>query len=194
MLSGVGQQARGQVRGLHLPPAQMASHRRSAATLPTLATVAERGKPVVLPSRVGRPQGRLMGRRVKERGASQRRPVMGRIGVEPKDARHRGQGMRPQVATAQATLPPTQVGRLPRGVGGREASANRRRGPSRSVGAVVMAVAGAAPATVILSVAGSVVVTPRLTSRPMGQPRCVRGGGGRRSRLVRNPAAALADA
>jgi hypothetical protein len=49
MLSGLGQKARGQVRGLILPPAQMAHHRRRAAALPTLATAAERGKPVVLP-------------------------------------------------------------------------------------------------------------------------------------------------
>jgi hypothetical protein len=193
MLIGWDQKVRGQVRGLHLPKAQLASHRRIAATLPIRVAAAERGKPVVLPFGVGRSQGRLMGRRVKERGASQRRSVMGRIGIEPTDERLRGRRRRPQDADAVATSPPTKVGRLPRGVGGRETSANRRSGPSRSVSAVARTVAGAARATVILSVAGSAVVTPRLTP-PMGQPRCVRGGVGRRSRLARNSAAALADA
>jgi hypothetical protein len=194
MLSGWDQKVRGQVRGFLVPPAQMASHRRKAATLPIRVAVAERGKPVALPQGVGRPQGRLTGRRVKERGVSQRRSVMGRIGIEPTDERLRGRRRRPQDADAKATSSPAQAGRLPRGVGGRETSANRRSGQSRSVSAVATTVAGAARATVILSVAGSAVVTPRLAPRPMGQPRCGRGGVGRRSRLVRNSAAALADA
>jgi len=52
-------------------------------------TSAERGKPVVSPApsprgaRESEPQGEPMGQRVKEEGESQRRPVMGRIGVEP---------------------------------------------------------------------------------------------------------------
>jgi Flp pilus assembly protein TadD len=50
MLSGLGQQARGQVRGLVRPPAQLAHHRRRAATSPTLGTAAQRGKPVALPA------------------------------------------------------------------------------------------------------------------------------------------------
>src|SRR5215468_1725608 len=73
-----------------------------------------------------------------------------------------------------ATSPHPKGGRLPRGVGGREPSANRRRGRRRSVGAAVMAVAGAAPATEIISVAGTAAVTLRLAPRPMGQPRPVR--------------------
>ena len=68
-----------------------------------------------------------MGLRVKEEGASEGRPVMGRIGV--------------------ATLPPAKAGRLPSGVGGREPSANRRRLGCRTVGAVVTTVAGAPAAT-----------------------------------------------
>jgi len=48
----------------------------------------ERGKPVVLPQgtapRKGPVRGRLKGRRVKEEGASEGRPVTGRIGVERK--------------------------------------------------------------------------------------------------------------
>jgi hypothetical protein len=194
MLSGLDQKVRGQVRGLHFPPAQMASHRRIAAALPTPVTAAQRGKPVALPCGVGRPQGRLTGRRVKDRGASQRRPVMGRIGVEPTGARHRERWMRPEDTAGAATSPPTKVGRLPRGVGGREASANRRRGQSRTVGAAAMAVAGAAPATAVNSVAGPAVVTPRWTPRPMGQPRPARGVVGRRSRAGSYRAGTLSDA
>jgi len=74
-----------------------------------------------------------------------------------------------------ATLPRPKGGRLPKGVGGREQAANRRRGQSRTVGAVATTVAGAASATEIISVAGSAVVTPRLSSKPMRQPRPVEG-------------------
>jgi hypothetical protein len=49
MLIGLDQKVRGQVQGLRDPLAQMRYHRRKAATFPTLATTAERGKPVVLP-------------------------------------------------------------------------------------------------------------------------------------------------
>src|SRR5437868_3676198 len=92
---------------------------------------------------------------------------MGRIGVEP-------------VATSLHA----KAGRLPSGVDGREPSANRRRGQSRSVGGIATIRAGAAPATAIpiISVAGTVVVTSRLTPSPRGQPRPVRGVVGRRSR------------
>src|SRR5215831_2188800 len=96
-----------------------------------------------------------MGPRVKDRGASEGRPVVGRIGV--------------------ATLPHPKGGRLPRGVGGRGASANRRRGRRRTVGAVVTAAVGAASATEVPSVAGTAAVTPRWTPRPTGPPRPVRG-------------------
>ena len=54
-----------------------------------------------------------MGRRVKDEGGSEGRPVMGRIGV--------------------ATSPRAKASRLPSGVGGREPTANRRGGQSRSV-------------------------------------------------------------
>jgi hypothetical protein len=92
-----------------------------------------------------------MGLRVEEEGESECRSVMGRIGV--------------------ATSSHAQAGRLPSGVGGRERSANRRRGRRRSVGRAAMALAGAASTTEITSVAGSVSVTFRLNPRPMGQPR-----------------------
>src|SRR5215468_6130284 len=58
-----------------------------------------------------------MGLRVEDEGGSESRPVMGRIGVEPK-----------------ATSPHPKGGRLPSGVGGREPSANRRRPRCRTVG------------------------------------------------------------
>src|SRR3954452_18792884 len=99
-----------------------------------------------------------MGLRVKDEGGSERRPVMGRIGVEP-----------------MATSLRAKAGRLPSGVDGREPSANRRSKPSRSVGEVAMTSAGAACATAVNSVAGPVAVTLRLTPRPMGQPRLVKG-------------------
>lgn len=44
---------------------------------------AERGKPVVLPTGDSGPRGSPMGRRVKDGGESERRPVTGRTGVEP---------------------------------------------------------------------------------------------------------------
>jgi hypothetical protein len=47
--SGLGQKARGQVRGFRTPPAQMSYHRRRDATYTTLVVPpAERGKPVGL--------------------------------------------------------------------------------------------------------------------------------------------------
>src|SRR5215471_14253964 len=113
-----------------------------------------------------------MGLRVKDRGASEGRPVIGRIGV----------------------IPYPKGGRLPRGVGGREPSANRRRGRRRTVGAVVTAAAGAASATEVTSVAGTAVVTLRWTPRPTGPPRPVRGVVGRRSRTGSNLAGTLSEA
>ena len=83
---------------------------------------------------------------------------------------------------------------FPRGVGGREPSANRRRKQSRNVGGVATALAGAASATEVISVAGSAAVTLRLTPRPMGQPRPGRGVVGRRSRAGSYLAGALFDA
>jgi hypothetical protein len=65
-------------------------------------------------------------------------------------------------------VPLPKGGRLPSGVGGHEPPVNRRRGRRRYVGAAVMAVAGAAPATVVTSVAGPAVVTSRLAPRPRG--------------------------
>jgi hypothetical protein len=57
-----------------------------------------------------------MGLRVKEEGASEGRPVRGRLGV--------------------ATSPPAQAGRLPSGVGVRAATAHRQRKRRRQVGEV----------------------------------------------------------
>ena len=72
--------------------------------------------------------------------------------------------------------PPAKAGRLPWGVGGRERSANRRRGQSRPDGGIATIHAGAAPATAThISVAGTGTVTSRLTPSPMGQPRLVTG-------------------
>ena len=51
--------------------------------LPHTVTAAERGKPVVSPSWESDSQEELMGRRVREEGASERCPVMEQIGVEP---------------------------------------------------------------------------------------------------------------
>jgi hypothetical protein len=49
MLLGLDQKVRGQVRGFYPSLAQTTHHRRRAAAFPTLATTAQRGKPVVLP-------------------------------------------------------------------------------------------------------------------------------------------------
>jgi len=150
-----------------VPPAQRPDLTRSVAS-------AERGKPVALPLGVGRSQGRPTGLRVQDGGASEGRPVMGRIGV--------------------ATSPPAQAGRLPPGVGGREASANRRRLGCRHVGTAATAVAGAPAATEVILVAGPAVVTPRSIPRPRGRPRPVRGVVGRRSRAGSYLAGTLLDA
>jgi len=93
-----------------------------------------------------------------------------------------------------ATSLHAKAGRLPSGVSGREPSANRRSKQSRSVGEVAMTSAGAACATEVNSVAGTVAVTLRLTPRPMGQPRSGRGVVGRRSRTGSYSAGALSDA
>ena len=91
----------------------MSSHRWKGWALPTRSPI----RNVVSPSLslwVGQPQGRTIQGRVKDRGASERRPVMGRIGV--------------------ATLPHAKAGRLPRGVGVRERSINHFQEVSRPVG------------------------------------------------------------
>ena len=80
-----------------------------------------------------------------------------------------------------ARLLHAKAGPLPSGVGGREPSANRRSKQSRTVGEVATTSAGAACTTEVNSVAGPVAVTLRLTPRPMGQPRPVRGVVGQRS-------------
>src|SRR3954464_8449487 len=56
-------------------------------------------------------------------------------------------------------------------MGGREQTANWRRKQCRDVGAVARTVAGAAFATEVTSVAGTVTGTSRLTPRPRGEPR-----------------------
>src|SRR5262249_8371960 len=50
---------------------------------PHPGTSTERGKPVALPAGESDSQEQPTGRRVKDEGGSQRRPVTGRIGVEP---------------------------------------------------------------------------------------------------------------
>ena len=83
---------------------------------------------------------------------------MGRIGVE--------------------TSPRAKASRLPPGVGGREPTANRLGGQSRSVSDGNVRWCGPRRS----SVAGSVAVPSRLTPRPMGRPRLVRGVVGRWNR------------
>ena len=68
-----------------------------------------------------------------------------------------------------------KAGRLPSGVGGREPSANRRSKQSRTVGGVAMALAGAACATEVNSVAGTVAVTLRLSPKSNGGDRVPKG-------------------
>jgi hypothetical protein len=58
------------------PPAERHDLTRSGAE-------AERGKPVAPPARDSEPRGEPTGRRAEDGGASERRPVTGRIGVEP---------------------------------------------------------------------------------------------------------------
>ena len=113
------------------------------------------------PARVGQPQGEPMGRRVKDGGGSEGRPVAGRIGVE--------------------TSPRAKASPLPPGVGGREPAANRLGGQCRYDSDGNVRRCGPRRS----SVTGPVVVPSRLTPRPMGRPRLVRGVVGRRSRLGR---------
>src|SRR4051794_2194136 len=103
-----------------------------------------RGKPVVLPplSNGGKRAARRADWTAGKGSGRKRRPACrGRRGV--------------------ALSPHPKGGRLPRGVGGREPSANRRRGRCRTVGGIATVLAGAAPATEVIAVAGSAVVTPR---------------------------------
>ena len=94
---------------------------------------AERGKPVVLLCRnrqEGKPQDNLTGQRVKEEGTSERRPVIGRIGVER--VRHH-----PTRKGADFPLVWTHVRGQPTGV----------RQQCRNVGGTVTVLAGAAATT-----------------------------------------------
>jgi hypothetical protein len=94
-----------------------------------------------------------------------------------------------------ATSLHAKAGRLPSGADGRDPSANRRRGQSRSVSGIATIHAGAAPATAtLISVAGTGTVTSRLTPSPMGQPRLVRGVVGRWNRARSYLAGALFNA
>ena len=104
-------------------------------------------------SREREPQGEPTGQQVKEEGGSECRSVMGRIGV--------------------VTSPHAKAGRLPCGVGGREASVNRRRRCAEKSAGSQWLLLVLQPPPKFISVAGSAVVTPRLTSRPMRQPRPV---------------------
>jgi len=122
------------------------------------------------PARVGPPQGESMGRRVKDGGGSERRPVAGRIGVE--------------------TSPRAKASPLPPGVGGRGPTANRLGGQSRNVSDGDVRRCGPRR----FSVTGPVVVPSRLTPRPMGRPRLVRGVVGRWNRARSCHAEALFDA
>jgi hypothetical protein len=84
VLTGWGQNGTGSVQGLigSLPQTSRPSAKRRS--LPHRVHQAKRGKPDVLPQGTAPRKGRPKGRRVKEEGASEGRPVMGRIGVERK--------------------------------------------------------------------------------------------------------------
>ena len=85
----IGTGGKGTGSGTMFPLAQMAHHRRRAASFPTLGTSAQRGKLVVLLAAHAKAVGKAtsqekpMGQRVKDEGASEGRPVMGWIGVDP---------------------------------------------------------------------------------------------------------------
>jgi hypothetical protein len=115
-----------------------------------------------------------MGLRVKEEGASERRPVMGRIGVAHDPARK----------GADFPLVSAGVNRQPTGVGCEADMSARSQGPLLVL----------QPPPIIISVAGPAAVTLRWTPRPMGRPRPVRGVVGRRSRTGSYLAGTLFDA
>ena len=85
---------------------------------PHPVTSAERGKPVALPARESDSQEEPTGRRVKDEGGSERRPVTGRIGVEPRRRHH----------------PTRKRADFPRVFRHERTSANRLREQSRYVG------------------------------------------------------------
>ncbi len=77
---------------------------------------AEHGKPIISPKkRESNPQGTPIEVWVQERGESEGRPVMGRIGVEPR----------------LAISLHAKAGRLPHGLLSQESEANRLRRQSR---------------------------------------------------------------
>jgi len=87
MLIRLDQKVGGQVRVLLSQPTQMWYHRRIAATFPAPLLRRNVVSPLSSPPRTPRrkegvSRETLMGQRVKEEGASECWPVMGRIGVE----------------------------------------------------------------------------------------------------------------
>ena len=83
MLSRSGQNGKWSGPGVSDSPGADDTPPAKSGDPPHLGTSAERGKPVASPARESDSQEKPMGRRVKDGGASQCRPVIDRIGVEP---------------------------------------------------------------------------------------------------------------
>ena len=88
MLSRLGQNGTWSGPGAPNSPGADGAPPAKSGDPPHPGTSAERGKPVVLPARESDSQEEPMGRRVKDGGASECRPVTGRIGVEPTRRHH----------------------------------------------------------------------------------------------------------
>jgi N-terminal domain of reverse transcriptase len=83
MLIRLGQNGMWSGPGAHSSPGADGASPAKSGDPPHPGTSAERGKPVALPTRVGDSQEEPTGRRVKDEGGSECRPLTGRIGVEP---------------------------------------------------------------------------------------------------------------
>jgi hypothetical protein len=84
MLTGLNQKGMWSVASLYNGDTRTSWPPAKRRGLTHLVIQMEHGKPVSLPSGAGRPQGMLLEVRVEECGKSECRPVMGRIGVEPR--------------------------------------------------------------------------------------------------------------
>jgi len=152
MLSGLNQKVCGQVHGAELSPAADDAPPAQRHDLTRSGIDSEHGKPVVLPVRESEPQGKPMGLRVAGRGESERRPVIGRIGV--------------------ATSSHAKAGRLPRGEDARERSANRRQAASQISRPGRNGRSWCGCHHRITSGAGSELVSCRSSARPMRATAC----------------------
>jgi hypothetical protein len=84
MLTGWDQNGKGSVQGFVDPLPQTVRFPANRQSLTYRVHQEERGKPVVLPQGTAHREVVPKGRRVNEEGASEGRPVMGRIGIERK--------------------------------------------------------------------------------------------------------------